>query len=106
DQRQVTHLTAGGSIVETFGGFSGPIGISVDSRAGRIWVADAVAGAVVALDRRGNRLLRVGGLPTVREVAVDLATGDAWATVPGAGQLVVIASDGTIRSRASGLAQP
>lgn len=62
---------------------SGPIGIAIDARSGRIWVADAAAGAVVALRRSGVVEFRVTGLPRVRELTVELSTGECFATVPG-----------------------
>jgi hypothetical protein len=61
---------------------------------------------VIALNLGGDEVLRVSGLSEVREVAVDAATGDAWATLPGSGEIVSISGDGSIRVRLGGLSQP
>ena len=83
-----------------------PIGIAVDSRRGRIWVADPSADVLVALHLDGSVEHRLRGLPEVREVAVDLATGEAWATVPGARAVVRVSSAGTILRELFGFDEP
>jgi len=75
-------------------------------RLGRIWVADAVAGQLVALDRSGTVQFRVSSLRSVRDVAVDQETGDVWAVLPDAGELVKVSSAGTIRTRLAAFGQP
>jgi sugar lactone lactonase YvrE len=85
---------------------SGPIGVAVESRRGRIWIADAIAGTVVALDRTGAVQLRVTGLPRVREVAVDLATGECFASVPGIGRVVRLSPTGAVLTSAGGFVDP
>jgi DNA-binding beta-propeller fold protein YncE len=90
----------------TIPGFEGPIGVAVDPKRGTIWVADAVAGEVVALDRTGAVLFRVGGLPEARELAADPETGDLWVVVPGSGELVRISATGQVLHRLGGFAQP
>jgi DNA-binding beta-propeller fold protein YncE len=90
----------------TIPGFQGPVGVAIDMRLGRIWVADAVAGQLVALDRSGTVQFRVSSLRSVRDVAVDQETGDVWAVLPDAGELVKVSSAGTIRTRLAAFGQP
>lgn len=53
--RVVLRVGLNGTPLDTIGGFAGPIGIAVDAARGRVWVADAVAGQLVALRRDGTR---------------------------------------------------
>lgn len=101
----VYRITASGAIADTIA-FAGPIGIAVDARRGRIWVADAVAGAVVALHRSGVVQFRVSGLPRVRELVVELSTGECFATVPGARSVTRIAATGGVIGGAGGFTDP
>jgi DNA-binding beta-propeller fold protein YncE len=94
------------AIEDTIPGFAGPLGVAVDPRRGRVWVADAVAGQVVGLDRSGAVLMRIGGLSQPRDVAVDLETGDVWVTVTGRGEVARISSGGVVLQRLDGFAQP
>jgi DNA-binding beta-propeller fold protein YncE len=94
------------AIEDTVTGFSGPLGVAVDSRRGRIWVADAVAGQVIGLDRTGAVQVLVGGLPEARDVAVDLETGDVWVTVTGRGEVARLSTTGVVLQRLDAFAQP
>jgi len=94
------------AIEDTVTGFSGPLGVAVDTRRGLIWVADAVAGQVVGLDRAGAVQVRVGGLPEARDVAVDLETGEVWVTVTGRGEVARLSSGGIVLQRLDAFAQP
>lgn len=85
---------------------SGPIGVAVDNRRDRIWVAEARAAQVVAVRRGGAIEFRVGGLGETREVAVDLATGDAWVTAPGIRALVRISASGAVLEKLTGFSDP
>ena len=106
----VTRIPPSMSTIElTIPGFQRPIGVAVDSRLGRIWVADPAAGELVALDRGGAILFRVGGLTEVREVAVDPETGDVWATAwrtVGESEVFHLSSAGQVLSRLGGFSQP
>jgi DNA-binding beta-propeller fold protein YncE len=104
-RREVVRIF-GGAVVATIGGFAGPIGIAVDPRRGRVWVADSFAGRLHAFDRAGAPLFTVPGLTEVREIAIDRATGEAWVTLPGPGQVVRLSADGAILGRVTGLGQP
>ena len=107
EARTVTTVPPSFSGIElTIPGFQGPIGVAVDSKNGRVWVADAIAGEVVALDRDGAILFRVGGLDEVRELAVDPETGEVWASVTDRGEVVRISLAGQILSRLGGFSQP
>jgi DNA-binding beta-propeller fold protein YncE len=94
------------SIIDSVGGFQGPIGVAVDARRGLIWVADAFAGQVVALHRDKTEAFRIGGLPEVREIAIDLASGEAWVTVPGVSQVVRISPTGSLIRHTGGFGRP
>jgi DNA-binding beta-propeller fold protein YncE len=94
------------AIESTTPGFQGPIGVAVDTHRGRIWVADAVAGQVVALDRNGTVEFRVSGLTDVRELAIEPESGDVWAVLPDRGELVHLSSAGVIVRRLTGFGQP
>ena len=93
---------------DSIGGFAGPIGIAVDPRRGRIWVADAAGDRVVALQRTSpitqEFSVRLPGEP--REIALDLATGNAWVTLATAGAVAVVTPDGAVLRRVAGFGQP
>jgi len=102
----VYRLSPGGARLDSLTSLGGPIGVAVDPRRGRVWVCDALAGRLVALRRDASVEFEVGGLPEVREVAVDLVTGDAWATVPPQGRVIRVGPTGTILAEATGLIDP
>ncbi|HET9326508.1 MAG TPA: hypothetical protein VFQ05_07045 [Candidatus Eisenbacteria bacterium] len=105
--RTVTRVPPSFTFIEaTLQGFQGPVGVAVDAHRGRIWVADAIADQLVALDRSGTVQFRVSGLNSVSDVAVDQGTGQVWAVLEEEGQVVRISSTGTIMSRLSAFAQP
>jgi streptogramin lyase len=91
---------------DSFALFSGPIGAEVDDRRGRIWIADALGGTVVALRRNGSEEFRVGGFAEPREIAVDRASGEAWVTLAGSGEVVRLSPAGVQLVRTGGLGTP
>jgi hypothetical protein len=105
DGAQLVHVSAAGAVVGTVP-MSGPIGVAVDPRRDRIWVADARGGQVVAVRRGGAIEFRVVGLVETRDIAVDLATGEAWVTAPGLHALVRISASGVILERLGGFSDP
>jgi DNA-binding beta-propeller fold protein YncE len=87
--------------------FAGPIGIAVDDRRDRVWVADALASEVVVLNRLGGGVLfRVPAMAEVRDLALDLDSGEAWAVLPAAGQVVRLSPSGQVLMRLSDLGEP
>ncbi len=102
---QLTLLTAGGTPIDSVTTLAGPLGLAIDPRAGRIWVADADGDAVVAYDRALTPLFRVR-LATPREIAIDRATGEAWAVLPTTGQVARIAPNGGVIRLLGGLQSP
>ena len=94
------------TIEQTIPGFQGPVGVAVDAKRGRIWVADAVAGQLVAFDRSGTLQFRVSGLPSVREISVEPESGDVWAVLPDQSVIVRVSTDGLVVRRLSGFDQP
>lgn len=104
--RRVVRLSSTQVPIDTIGGFSGPIGIAIDARRGRIWVADALGNTAVALRRDGSVEFRVTGLSEVRAIALDLATGEAWCTLPGTGRVARISATGTVLQSTGGLGSP
>jgi len=82
---------------------AGPIGIAVDWRRDRVWVADAVGGAVLLIEASSRTLLRrIPGIAEPRDVAVDLTTGECWVAARGEGAVLRLAPDGALRSRVGG----
>lgn len=82
---------------------SGPIGIAVDWRRDRVWVADAVGDAVLIIEASTRTLLRrIPGIAEPRDVAVDLTTGECWVAARGEGAVVRLAADGRVLARVGG----
>jgi len=102
---RLVRFSAAGAAQDTVP-LAGPIGVAVDPRRDRIWVADARAGQVVAVRRGGAIEFRVSGLVETREIAVDLATGEAWVTAPGIRALVRISPSGKVLERLAGFNDP
>ena len=69
-------------------------------------MADARAGQVVVMPRAGQVLHRIGGMTQARDLDVDLASGDAWVTVPGIRSVVRIAESGAVLARLGGFSDP
>ena len=55
-RRNVVRLSPAGTVLDTVVGFQGPIGIAVDPRRGRIWVADACNHRIQVFDTDGKLL--------------------------------------------------
>jgi DNA-binding beta-propeller fold protein YncE len=106
DRHAVLRYSRTAVALDTLSGFQTPAGVAVDWRRHRIWVADFGAGRLYALRQDGSTAFSVGSLPQVRDVAVDLATGEAWATVPGLGAVARVAADGRVLGFVGGMAQP
>jgi hypothetical protein len=60
---------------------------------------------VAAFRPDGAPVLRVGGLPGPRHLALDLYAGEAWVVCNG-GELWRIAADGSVVLRRTGLSAP
>ncbi len=105
-QGRAFRISAGGAVLDTVTGLSGPIGIAIDVTRDRIWIADALASQLVVIDPEGRIQFRVLGLSECREVAIDAATGDAWATLPGSGEVVRVSPAGVVLGRVRGLGAP
>lgn len=100
-------LNAVGAVLDSTLQVSGPVGIAVDRARGRVWIADAVAGRLLALDPVTlDELFRVSGLPGAWDVSVDPGSGEAWVTVRGLNEVVRVGLDGTILDRCGGLSDP
>src|SRR5262249_7980037 len=95
-----------GVLEHTLTGFHSPLGVAVDPRRGRIWVADPGAGQVIALNRDGSEAFRVTALADAGELSVDLRTGDAWVVLASSGQLVRISPAGLAVRRQAGFRTP
>ncbi len=93
-------------IEQAIPGFQGPVGIAIDAKHGRVWVADALAGQLVAFDRNGALQFRVSSLLSARDVAVEPESGEVWAVLPDQGALVHLTSGGIVINRLSGFGQP
>jgi len=102
----LAHVTLDGRVIETFSGFSGPIGVAVDADRGRIWVTEARADRVTALHLDGTTEFGVAGLSEVRDVSVDPTTGEAWVIATGTGEVVRISPTGTVLRRLGGFSLP
>ncbi len=92
----VTRVSPSGQVLDTFAGFTAPLGVAVDARRGRIWIADPYAGRVIALDRNGQEEFRVTGLNDAGELSVDVTTGEAWVVLGNTGSVARISPAGTI----------
>jgi DNA-binding beta-propeller fold protein YncE len=106
DRGRVYRLGADGTLLDSLA-LAGPIGVSLDWRRRRAWIADAAGDAVVAVDMDTRQLaLRVTGLHEPRDVAVDLASGEAWVAAFLDGAVVRLSPAGVERARVSGFAGP
>jgi DNA-binding beta-propeller fold protein YncE len=104
--RTVTQMSLSGQLLNTVTGFTSPLGVAVDARRGRIWIADPGAGQVVALRRDATIEFRVDGLPDAGELSVDIGTGEVWAVLRNSGELARISSAGVVLRRMGGLVGP
>jgi DNA-binding beta-propeller fold protein YncE len=103
---KVYRIGASGALLDSVTSVSGPIGVQVDARRGRIWICDALGDALVAVRRDATVEFRVTGLPEVGEVDVDLRTGNAWASVPATGTVARISPGGQVLGQVTGLVGP
>lgn len=94
ESRKVTAFSSAGARLDSVTSLSGPIGVEIDARRGLIWIADAVSGRIVVVNRQAEEQFVVNGLSQVREIDIDLVTGNAWATVPGLNAVAVISPQG------------
>jgi DNA-binding beta-propeller fold protein YncE len=102
----VTHLSPLGQPLASPTGFTSPLGVAVDARRGRIWIADPGAASVVALHRDGSEEFRVTGLADAGELAVDLGSGEAWVVLGRPGELARISPAGVVLRRMGGFRSP
>jgi DNA-binding beta-propeller fold protein YncE len=83
-------------VLGTFTGFTAPLGVAVDGRRGRIWVADPRASRVTALRRDGTEEFRVSNLTDAGELAVDPTTGEAWVVLGATGSTARLSPAGVV----------
>lgn len=104
---RVVSVLPGGAALDTSVAASGPIGVAVDHRRGVAWVADALGNQLLGL-RTGDLAVvhRVTGLPGVRDVAVDVATGEVWAVVNGTGEVWRLSAAGAPLDKVGGFLNP
>jgi len=99
-------LNGGAAPLDSVTDLAGPIGVTVEPRQGRIWVADATASEVRVFDRNTAEVLRVPGLPAPREIAVDRVRGEAWVALGTTGQVARLAPNGAVMRLLGGFDQP
>lgn len=106
DRGRVYRLRADGSLVDSLA-LAGPIGLSLDWRRRRAWIADAAGDAVVVVDMdTGRTVQRITGMREPRDVAVDLASGEAWVAAFLDGAVVRLSPTGVTLTRVAGFAGP
>jgi DNA-binding beta-propeller fold protein YncE len=104
---RVWRLSALGARLDSSNVAVGPIGLAVDHRRGRVWIADAGGDRLVVLDLATMAVLfTVPGLAEARDVDVDLATGDAWVVARSDRQVVRVSPDGVVLQRLGGFTDP
>src|SRR5439155_966697 len=119
----VRYNPSNGDRIEIIGSTARPGAIAVDPLKHTAWVCDERQSAVLQFTLSGAPgspaavgpvglplgvavERRITGFPEVREIAVDLDTGNAWATVPGDGRVVVVSPDGSLVAQLGGFVQP
>ena len=105
---RIWRLSALGARLDSSSVAAGPIGIAMDARRGRVWVADAVGDRVVVLDLANMHsvLFTVTSLPQARDVDVDPATGEAWVVARASNEVVRISPAGVVLQRLGGFSDP
>ena len=94
-------------VLDSLSLFTGPIGIAVDSRRRRVWVADAVGNQVIVLDAATRtEVFRITGIGEPRDVDIDLMTGDAYVVARAERSLIHLSSTGAIVARLTGFSDP
>lgn len=100
-------LNEAAQAIDSLSIFTGPIGIAVDSRRRRVWVADAAGNRVIVLDAvTRTELFRVNGIGEPRDVDIDLRTGDAYVVARGERSVIHVSSTGAIVARLTGFSDP
>ncbi len=85
----------------------GPIGIAVDWRRDRVWVADAAGDAVLLIQASTRALLRrVPAIGEPRDVSVDLTNGECWVVARSEQAVYRFAPDGRVLTRIGGFSDP
>lgn len=106
DQGTVSRISPAGNVLDTFTGFTAPLGVAVDHRRGIIWIADPYAGRVTALDRNGQEVFHVTGLDDAGELSVDIGTGEVWVALGAGGTVARISPAGVVVRELRGLRTP
>jgi sugar lactone lactonase YvrE len=105
--RGLVYRIAGDGTLLDSASVGGPIGIAIDRVHERVWIADRLDGAAIALDPSTlARIVTVPNLPGIRDVAVDRASGDAWFTLPSQNVVVRLDKDGHEVTRIGALDTP
>src|SRR5262249_24423577 len=104
EAHRLVHYGADGAFIAEYPDFQGPVGVAVDPYRTRVWVADPVAGQVIALQARGVVEFRVGGLAGARDLAIDAGSGEAWVT--STGMVVRVSASGAVLATSIGLSSP
>ena len=104
----VAHFSPTGQLLGTLTGFVSPLGVAIDHRRGRIWIADYGAGQVIAVgrDRPDVVEFRVAGLRDAGDLGVDLGTGEAWVVLGFSGALARLSTAGAVIRTLPGFHSP
>jgi YVTN family beta-propeller protein len=104
---RIWRIAPGGAVLDSLAVASAPLGIAIDRGHGRVWVTDAAADRVLAIDINTRAVLfSVPGIAEPRGVAVDAASGDAWVVARVAGAVYRISKDGVVLERCDGFSDP
>lgn len=104
---RVLSFTPNGTRLDSTSAALGPIGVAVDPYRGRVWVADAVGNQLLGLRAADLSVaVRVTGMSGVRDVAVDLGSGEVWAVVNGTSEIWRLSAEGSLLDRRGGFDNP
>ncbi|MGH7726756.1 MAG: hypothetical protein ACREOU_15120 [Candidatus Eiseniibacteriota bacterium] len=107
DAGEIQHLSPTGAELHRIGGLQGPYAIDIDEFRNIVWVGLDGANAVLALNRGTGATIRtVTGIARPRGVAVVDRTGEVWIASISEGEVVRLASDGTVLGRIGGFEAP
>lgn len=104
---RVYRLNEAAQVLDSLSAGAGPIGIAIDPRRRRVWVADAAGDQVIVFDADSrSEVFRVTGLGEPRDVDIDLATGDAYVVARAERSVLHLSASGAIVARRSGFSDP